>query len=106
MAEQKRRGRPKKVVAAVNQVLEKTDLDEQLLEKVDELKSKLEELKDKVEAEKVEFFEEHPSIWDKIYNYGGHLVLIPFVWFACRDNFILATAFMAGWVAWLDTRKF
>ena len=106
MAEQKRRGRPKKVVAAVNQILEKTNLDEQLLEKVDELKSKLEELKEKVEAEKIELAQSHPSIWDKIYNYGGHVTLLPFVWFVCRDNFILATAFIAAWVAWLDTRKF
>ena len=107
MADQKRRGRPKKkVVMAVNNVLDKTELDEQLLEKVDELKSKLQELKEKVEAEKAEFIEEYPTIWERIYNYGGHLALVPFVWFACQDNFVPAILFLAGWVAWFDTRKF
>ena len=101
MTEQKRRGRKPAAKKVVKKVLDKTQIDEQIVAKVDELKAQLEAKLDKLE-DKVDDIPNDVMYWIK--RLWGHLLLIPFTWYAVQDNFLLAWPSIVPWVAWKEWR--
>ena len=101
MTEQKRRGRKPSAKKVVKKVLDKTELDEKIVAKVDELKAQFEAKLDELEN-KVEAIPNDVLYWIK--RLAGHLLLVPFAWFATKGNFLFALASIGAWVAWKEYR--